>query len=191
MTTERTCTAATANVYTERPAWSFQVWVPTLADSWLDANKIGKGKTHEGTRHKINEARQDLRTSTVRAVQSRYAPADIPVAPEGWSVLITFIYVHTHKAEPLAQGYYRPIDPSNAAGNVAKGPVDALMDLGIIPDDKSESVSGGTVKSPGVVWGFLSKVARAKTRHDEGFLLSVTLVERLHDREFFDPADYT
>ena len=147
-------------------AFEFSVHVPVLPTQLLSANKIAEGMTSKRARGAINAERQELRSATVQMVQSLYAPSDIPVAPKGTPIYITATLVHTFKRP--GDGLYRPKDPSNIGGHIVKGPIDALVDLGIIDDDAA-------VCAGGPVQYVILAIDKCRYLRDEGLRLRVDL----------------
>ncbi len=125
----------------------------TLASTELSANRHAQSVFQ---RKKRSDERKRLRAATVQAIQDRYG-TDIPAYDAG---LIDITYICT--AKKPGDGMYRPRDPSNIGGEIIKGPIDALKDLGILPDDDYRYV-------PAVVL----RIERVKTLEEEGMMLSV------------------
>ena len=82
-----------------------------------------------------------MKTDTYHAMLSVTPQAELPTFEKA---VISFTYYHSFKRP--GDGMYRPTDPSNIGGDMIKGPMDALTDLQIIPDDSYRYVELVTLR---------------------------------------------
>lgn len=130
-----------------------EITVRTLASSELSANKHAQ-TVHQ--RRLRSKERARLRDETAVEIRAKYG-LDIPTYPCG---AIDITYTCTGKKP--GDNFYRPKDPSNIGGEIIKGPIDALIDLGILPDDDYKHVKAVTLR-----------LERVKELADEGIVIIV------------------
>lgn len=130
-----------------------EVFLPTLAGAELSANQHAQ-TIHQ--RRQRSEERARLRQATCIAIGNKYRP-DVPAYAAG---LIDITYMCSAKRP--GDGMYRPRDPSNIGGEIIKGIIDAVVDMGVLPDDDYRYV-------PAVVL----RIERVKTIAEEGIVLIV------------------
>ena len=130
----------------------FRVWVPVLAPRILSPNG-SRGEAHQA----VSAAKLQLKTDTYHAMLSVTPQAELPTFEKA---VISFTYYHSFKRP--GDGMYRPTDPSNIGGDMIKGPMDALVDMQIIPDDSYSYVELVTLR-----------IQKVEELREEGFLIVI------------------
>lgn len=130
-----------------------EIFLDTLAGVELSANKHAQ-TVHQ--RRLRSEERARLRQAVTIAIGNKYRP-DVPAYAAG---LIDITYMCSAKRP--GDGMYRPRDPSNIGGEIIKGPIDGIVDMGVLPDDDYRHV-------PAVV----IRIERVKTLAEEGIVIIV------------------
>ena len=125
----------------------------TLAGSELSPNSIS-GSAQK--RRVIASERKRLRAEAAIEIQAKYG-TEIPSYPAG---LVDITYRHSFKRP--GDDYYRPTDCSNIGGDCIKPVIDALVDMGVLPDDDYKHV-------PAVIL----RIEKCKELTEEGYYVMV------------------
>lgn len=132
---------------------NFSFILRTLAGTELSPNSIS-GSAEK--RRVVAKERKRLRAEAAIEIQAKYG-TEIPCYPAG---LVDITYQHTFKRP--GDGFYRPTDVPNIGGDCIKPVVDALVDMGVLPDDDYKHV-------PGVVL----RIEKCQELTDEGYYVEV------------------
>lgn len=130
-----------------------QFFVRHLPKSVITSNRTAQSNT--GARGKWAE-RAELQAETALAIQATYQQA----IPKFQRAATAITYMHTFKKP--GDGLYRPRDPWNIGGDIAKAVIDGIVDMGVLPDDDWTHIASGTV--------MIEKVDEIA---DEGILVTV------------------
>lgn len=133
-----------------------EVWVPALPQRPLSPNG---GQRSRRNPHEVADAKLTLGDVAWHAVRAKYGP-DVPTLTPPVIISLTLYAKHNAKT---GDGLYRPTDPSNIGGDVAKPVIDAgLVKNGVIPDDTYKCVDLVTLR-----------VEHVERLQDEGIALEV------------------
>ena len=104
----------------------------------------------------VAKERKRLRAEAAVEIQAKYG-TEIPGYPAG---LVDITYRHTFKRP--GDGFYRPSDVGNIGGDVTKGVIDAVVDMGVLPDDDYQHMPG-----------LILRIEKCDELTDEGYYVEV------------------